>query len=140
MSVTTIGFKEFEDKLRNMDKKTRTVVGGYVQEALAEWEILATNSAPRGQVAGGNLAQHIRNTYHGNMSGELTSGAHYSAYVEWGTGAKVRVPADLQAYAIQFKGVKAVAGRFPHPYFFIHKPTIQNSLYSNVLRYLSTPQ
>jgi hypothetical protein len=37
---------------------------------------------------------------------ELISNVYYAPFVEFGTGAKVKVPAELNNYAIQFKGQK----------------------------------
>jgi len=37
---------------------------------------------------------------------ELISNVYYAPYIEFGTGAKVRVPAELNNYASQFRGKK----------------------------------
>ena len=37
---------------------------------------------------------------------ELISNVYYAPFIEFGTGAKVKVPAELNDYAIQFKGQK----------------------------------
>lgn len=37
---------------------------------------------------------------------ELISNVYYAPYIEFGTGAKVKVPAELNDYASQFKGKK----------------------------------
>lgn len=59
------------------------------------------------------------------LSKELYSHANYSAYLEFGTGAKVDVPAmegiDLPAYALTFF-VNGKGHINPHPFFF---PAIQ---------------
>ena len=59
-----------------------------------------------------------------NLSVTLTSGALYSPYVEWGTITRVKVPAELQPYAIQFKGrgIRKTGGMFPRPFFFKQLP------------------
>lgn len=65
----------------------------------------------------------LEKTSDGFVSG-MVSGAKYSAYVEWGTGTKVDVPADLTEYAIQFKGTKAVKGMRAQPFFFVAAKSI----------------
>ena len=53
------------------------------------------------------------------MTGEIVVGASYGPYQEYGTGTKVRVPSELSAYAMQFKGagVRQVNLR-PQPYLY----------------------
>jgi HK97 gp10 family phage protein len=81
----------------------------------------------------GNLRANIGVTVNGNNI-SATSGAEYSAYVEWGTGTFVNVDPmissgslenyyesleELRAYAIQFKGkgIRQV-NLPPRPFFF----------------------
>lgn len=39
-----------------------------------------------------------------NLNYQIESNAEYSAFVEFGTGHKVSIPADFETYATQFKG------------------------------------
>ena len=53
----------------------------------------------------GALQQNTKAVY--NTEGvELISNVYYAPFIEFGTGAKVKVPAELNDYAIQFKGQK----------------------------------
>tara|TARA_R110001632_G_scaffold143845_1_gene260003 strand:- start:2524 stop:3048 length:525 start_codon:yes stop_codon:yes gene_type:complete len=54
----------------------------------------------------GKLAQSIIFTKVGEADYKVVVNSPYGAYVEFGTGAKVRVPAELQSVASQFKGKK----------------------------------
>ena len=54
-----------------------------------------------------------------DYSGEVSIGAHYAPYVEFGTGRLVQVPTELREYAMQFKGkgIREV-NRISEPYFY----------------------
>lgn len=131
------GFKQFQDKLKKLPANLRSTSDAYVQRAAQDWEGRAKRAAPV-QVGniGGNLRGNINSEKKGEMLAEVTSGVFYSPYVEWGTGTRVKVPADLQSYAIQFKGVKKVIGRYPKPFFFVHKQAIKNELYEKLNKLL----
>jgi hypothetical protein len=100
----------------------------------------------------------------------VISAAEYSAYMEWGTKTLARVPAELSTYAAQFKGggkggdakkmIYAWCARVgvpkelwyfvflkimrvgvrPQPYFFVHKPVIQNQLVNDLKQIIETPR
>lgn len=60
------------------------------------------------------------------LTGEVTAGAEYAPYVEFGTGSKVNVPSELKDYAIKFKGkgIRKVNTRsqpYLYPAFFINR-------------------
>ena len=133
--VNVIGFKEFQAKLKNLPKEISAIADAYVQDAGLQWEQRAKRAAP---VDTGLLRGGIVSAKKGEMTVEITSNQLYSPYVEWGTGTRVKVPADLQAYAIQFKGVKKVVGRYPKPYFFIQKEPIKKELYEKLNKLLNT--
>ena len=137
MSVTTVGFKEFERKLRNLEPNIKRSVNGFVEDAALLWEERAKLSAP---VNTGFLRGNISSTPAVNLRATVVSAIKYSPYVEWGTGTRVQVPVELASYAIQFKGIKQVIGMFPKPYFFIQKPFVEKQLFADVKTYLETPQ
>jgi len=68
------------------------------------------------------------------MNYEVVSNAHYSAYVEFGTIKFVNVPAELAAYAAQFKGrgIKKEGGMPARPFFFKHLPWAENEINQNL--------
>ena len=133
--VNIIGFKEFQAKLKALPNDLQAKADLFVQDAGLEWEQKAKRAAPVnfGQLRGSISSQKI-----GNMRSEITSAKLYSPYVEWGTGTRVSVPVELQSYAIQFKGKKKVIGRFPKPFFFIHKEPIKKELYEKLNKLLNT--
>lgn len=133
--VNIIGFKEFQAKLKRLPNDLQTLADVYVQDAGLEWAQRAKRAAPKNF---GQLAGNINSEKTGNMRSEITSGKLYSPYVEWGTGTRVSVPANLQTYAIQFKGQKKVIGRFPKPFFFIHKEPIKKELFAKLTKLLNT--
>lgn len=133
--VNVIGFKEFQAKLKALPNDLQTRADAYVQDAGLEWEQKAKRAAPKNF---GQLAGNINSQKTGNMSAEITSAKLYSPYVEWGTGTRVKVPTELQSYAIQFKGQKKVIGRYPKPFFFIHKEPIKKDLYEKLNKLLNT--
>ncbi len=161
------GFKEFDQKLKNLPKDLQEEVGFEVSDAGKNWEGLAKRSAPKDQ---GKLAQQIRSVDKGVMLTEIVANVDYAAYVEWGTKTKVRVPSDIADYAAQFRGGRSsgnakemiyawmkrvgipaqaqyivfisiiVTGIRPHPYFFIQRPIVEKELFANIRRILNTPR
>jgi HK97 gp10 family phage protein len=135
MSVTTIGFKEFIDKLNNLPEEIKEEASGYVFDAAHQWEDLAKRDAP---VNFGRLRQSITSRMTGELSAEITDPIEYAPYVEWGTGTRVSVPSGLQAYALTFKKNKLTIGRYPHPFFFIQKPLVEAHLLNNLKNLVNT--
>jgi hypothetical protein len=127
------GFDKYREKLQSAPANMQRTVDAYVQDAALSWEQRAKRTAP---VDFGRLKGGIVSSKTGQMAAEIVSGMKYSPYVEWGTGTRVSVPAELQSYAIQFKGVNKVVGRFPKPFFFIQKPIIQKELIAKIENYL----
>lgn len=135
--------------------------------AAADWELKAKQAAPKdvGFLAGGISHKH-------NKPGdwEVISAAEYSAYREWGTRGKARVPSDLAAYAAQFKGPTGETGakkfifawakrvglpedawwpvyisimRYgisPHPFFFIQQPVVEAQFIKDLKQIIETPR
>ena len=63
------------------------------------------------------------------MNYEVVSTMPYAAYVEFGTGGAVKIPAGVEDYAIQFKkpnkkNISMKANPYLFPAFFELKPTI----------------
>lgn len=165
-TVTLTGWKEFETKAKNLPKVLFQEIDGEVEDSARLWSAGAKRDAPVDQ---GFLRGQISSRKIGLMQSEVTSEADYSAYIEWGTKTKVNVPADMQAYASQFRGginsggakkmifawmnrvgvpkerqwivflSIIIKGIRPHPFFFIQKPVVQNQLNTNVQNILNTP-
>jgi hypothetical protein len=81
----------------------------------------------KGTLAGNTVAVH-----RGPLDFELRSSTNYAAYVEFGTGGLVSVPAGLESYAMQFKGkgIKEVnipaRGFFFPPFLAAQKKIIED--------------
>lgn len=106
-SVKLTGWKEFENNLKTLPRHIKTEVSHAVKDAGDTWEERAKLAAPTDQ---GLLKGSITSKRTGEMSAEVTSPAEYSAYIEWGTKTRVKVPSELQAYAAQFRGGGKGAG------------------------------
>ena len=94
--VNTIGFGEFEKKLRRLDRQITREADGLCEDCALEWAQRSKSDAPKdqGQLMGAISADRItKGTW------EVVSPLDYSGFVEWGTRRKRKVPADLSAYA-----------------------------------------
>jgi len=129
-TIVFSGWNEFKVKAKNLPQVMFDEIDGECEDAIHYWEQLAKTDAPKDQ---GFLAQNINSKTVGLMHYELVSGALYSAYREWGTGAMVSVPANLVDYAILFKGkgIREVNSR-PQPYFFVQMPIVEKFLFTNL--------
>lgn len=164
-NVTLKGFKEFQGKLNNLNARATKLLGSVAKEAADTWESRAKQAAPVDQ---GRLRSGITTHKEGPMRYEVSSEAEYSAYLEWGTKTKVRVPADIANYAQQFKsggnpgGAKKmifawmkrvgippeiqwlvfmsimIKGITPHPFFFIQRPFVEKQLVNDMKHVLET--
>lgn len=152
--VTLKGFGEFQDKLEKLPKELIEEADFLVKDAAALWEERAKQDAPVDQ---GRLRQQISSFKRDSGNWEIVSASDYSAFLEWGTKTKVRVPAELVSYAMQFKGItrpggaKAIYewcrrvgipqnvwvfvylsimryGVTPHPFFFHQAPIVEKQL------------
>lgn len=163
--ITISGFEEFENKARKLPAELLQDFDEAAGFAAADWELKAKRDAPKdiGFLAGGISHKH-------NKEGEweVISASEYSAYMEWGTRLKARVPAELSAYASQFKGgtgggdpkkfIFAWAKRKgidpeywypifisimrtgvnPHPYFFPQKPIVEVQFIKDLQQIINT--
>jgi HK97 gp10 family phage protein len=100
-SVTLKGFRELQNKLKHLPKEVMGEANDAVQDAGEYWAERAKQDAPTDQ---GLLKGSITSKETGLMKSEVVSPVSYSAYIEWGTKTKVKVPAEMQTYAMQFKG------------------------------------
>lgn len=162
--VTLKGFDEFQRKLKALPPQLKKQAGALVYDAAQLWEEKAKLDAPKDQ---GRLVGMIRAKKVAEMTSETVSAADYSAYIEWGTKSRVRVPAELASYAQQWKGVTAPGGAkaiyewcmrvgipqnawvfvylsimrngiYAHPFFFKQMPFVQKQLVSDIEFMLNT--
>jgi HK97 gp10 family phage protein len=108
--------------LDNFDKFTADVVEEEITRAGADVLALADSRVSVGKKFGGTLKQsgHQTTDYKGReTTTEVEYRTNYAAYVEFGTGGLVDVPAGLEDYAMQYKGagIKQV-NLPPRPFLF----------------------
>lgn len=153
--IRVSGLKELQKKIREIPKHLTDGVDAVMGAAANDYANRAIADAPRDQ---GFLIQQIQFNQKKVMYWEVTSGAEWSAYIEWGTRSRVQVPAELTSYASQFKGGQKggnpkqkiydwckregipeeawypifisimTKGIHPHPFFFIQKAPIEKQL------------
>jgi HK97 gp10 family phage protein len=106
-TVNLNGLKDIQDALKNIDVKLKQDVGDEINASALKILTDAKRLAP---VNFGQLRNQIALDPIDNLTYAVEAKASYSAYVEFGTGPQVSVPADFTSYAAQFKGVKG--GKF----------------------------
>lgn len=106
-SVNLQGIKGVEEALKNLDVSVKKDVSNEINASALKIQNDAKRLAP---VNFGQLRNGIKLEKISDLTFGVESTASYSPYVEFGTGGKVSVPADFQAYAQTFKGGKA--GKF----------------------------
>jgi hypothetical protein len=100
------GLEKLKARIKALPKDVQEEVVGEIQAWGSE-----VNNAQLANISQQNiqdlgaLQQNTKAVY--NTEGvELISNVYYAPFIEFGTGAKVKVPAELNDYAIQFKGQK----------------------------------
>ena len=100
-AVSLSGIKELEGKLKNLTTALKVDVGDEINASVIKIENQAKRLAP---VNFGQLRGSIAHSKDSELTYSVAANASYSAYVEFGTGPQVNVPADFKSYAQQFKG------------------------------------
>ena len=100
-ALSLSGIKELEGKLNKLSTALKVDVGDEINASALNIENQAKRLAP---VNLGQLRNSIGLTKDGELTYSVAANASYSAYVEFGTGPQVNVPADFKSYAQQFKG------------------------------------
>ena len=100
-TVSLGGFKELEGKLKNLTTAIKVDVGDEINSSVNTIRNNAIRLAP---VNLGQLRGSIATDKESELTYSVAANASYSAYVEFGTGPQVNVPADFKSYAQQFKG------------------------------------
>jgi HK97 gp10 family phage protein len=95
------GIKEVEKALKTMDKHLRQDVGDEINASALNIQTSAKRLAP---VDLGFLRNQIALVPVGDLTYSVEARAKYSAYLEFGTGGLVNVPAGFEDLAILFKG------------------------------------
>jgi HK97 gp10 family phage protein len=124
--INLTGIKEVENALKTMDKHLRQDVGDEINASALNIMSSAKRLAP---IDLGFLRGQISIEPVNDLTYEVEAKAKYSAYIEFGTGGEVRIPAGYEDLAILFKGrgVKTVNIRpqpFLIPSFETEKPKL----------------
>jgi hypothetical protein len=100
-TIKVDGLEALKKKFGSIPQNVKTEVNADLSSVSKEYEGRAVEQAP---IDVGGLRQGITSAKVADMDYEVTSHSPYSAYIEFGTKRRVKVPADLTAYAAQFKG------------------------------------
>lgn len=95
------GIKEVENALKVMDKQLKQDVGNEINASALNIQSSAKRLAP---VDLGFLRNNIALVPIGDLTFAVEAKAKYSAYIEFGTGGQVKVPAGYEDLAMMFKG------------------------------------
>lgn len=134
-NLNIVGLKELQTKLQGLPKEISKEVSAIVESGAKEWVRGAKRDCKA--VDNGFLRAGISYAPVSKTGYEVVSSANYSAYVEWGTITKVDVPAELSAYAIQFKGkgIRKNGGMIPRPFFFKQRQQVKRLLEQRLKTY-----
>jgi hypothetical protein len=99
--INLTGIKEVENALKTMDKHLRQDVGDEINSSALKIMSDAKRLAP---IDLGFLRGQISIEPVNDLTYEVEAKAKYSAYIEFGTGGEVRIPAGYEDLAILFKG------------------------------------
>ena len=97
------GIPRLEKKLEEIKNNVSTELAKEISASTLRIEKAAKRLAP---VNMGTLRQSIHATSKDKLTHYVEVGASYGAYVEFGTGGKVSIPAGYEDYAATFKGSK----------------------------------
>lgn len=124
------GMKDIQDALKGIDVKLREKVGDEINASALTIQSSAKRMAP---VDLGFLRNNIALVPIGDLTFAVEAKAKYSAYVEFGTGGLVNVPAGYEDLATIFKGrgIRTINIR-PQPYLIpsyeVEKPKLLQRL------------
>lgn len=101
LSIKVVGIERLKRKFGVLAENVIQEVDEKMGIAAADFEQRAVNDAPANY---GVLRNSITKVRVKRMHYNVISAANYSAYIEFGTKGKIKIPSDLTAYAAQFKG------------------------------------
>lgn len=124
------GLKDIQDALKGIDVKLREKVGDEINASALTIQGSAKRMAP---VDLGFLRNNIALVPIGDLTFAVEAKAKYSAYVEFGTGGLVNVPAGYEELATIFKGrgIRTINIRpqpFLIPSYEVEKPKLLQRL------------
>lgn len=132
--------KELQDLIDSVMNDYATEIEGEAKESVPPPDQI--NQGPN---EGGLLFGSIRANQDEYLVKSVEAGAHYAAYVEFGTRPLVVVPDELKAYAMQFIGagppeVPTVAHPYLYPAFAYYIPLFQKDITQRINDELQPPE
>lgn len=133
MRGLTIELEGLQGVLNNLKKEGGKIAKELDQELSAGARDIEKSAKRLVPVDTGRLRNSISASRVEFLSWEVVAQTNYAAYIEFGTGRLVDVPAGLEAYAIQFKGrgikeVNLPARPFLFNSVFAYIPKIQKEI------------
>ena len=98
--MKTKGLQDVIKKLKEIETKGDIIIQERVRDVATSIEREAKTNAPFGQT--GKLGQGINATPESKSKWKISAKESYSAYVEFGTGARVEVPSGWEKLAWEF--------------------------------------
>lgn len=95
------GLTQLQNKLKNLPKKLEDEIDEELHASALTIEAQAKSAAPKDV---GFLVNGISSLKTGKLEYEIVSAATYSAWVEFGTRSKVRIPPGLEDFSAQYMG------------------------------------
>lgn len=130
------------DKIQKAPEKLKKEISAEIKFAGERFTELAVKDLSGGALKHptGSLAGSIRPESTGPFTVEVIAHKEYAPYIEWGTITRVSVPAELSAYAMQFKGrgIRKTGGIYPRPYFFKQEPIVRKETEEHIINILSS--
>jgi phage gpG-like protein len=102
--AVTIDIQGLDALLKNLDNKANTLTQDVGDEIYVGALEISTGAKQAVRKDSGFLASRINAEKESTLISSVSAQSKYAAYVEFGTGTLVDVPAGLEDYAIQFKG------------------------------------
>lgn len=99
-NIKVEGLEALIQKFKSIPKAVKQELDAELHSVANEYENKAVSMAPRDQSL---LIQGIK-AHHEVLKHEIVSSAPYSAYLEFGTKSRAKIPPDLATYASQFRG------------------------------------
>ena len=101
ITVSLDGIKGLQDALDRLENNIKIDVADEINASALKIQSDAKKMAP---VNFGTLRNQIALTKESSLTYSIEAKASYSAYIEFGTGGKVSIPAGYQDYAATFRG------------------------------------
>jgi phage gpG-like protein len=102
--AVTIDIQGLDALLKKLDNKANTLTQDVSDEIYVGALEISTGAKQAVRKDSGFLASRINAERESTLVSSVSAQSKYAAYVEFGTGTLVDVPAGLEDYAIQFKG------------------------------------